>query len=85
MGFPELGYVSLVELESVKGRLGLGIERDLYFVGRFPLSVYAEAAWIAGHITDAEHLLAQAAATLSRAAGGPTPDPKLPPTADTKR
>lgn len=27
----ELGYFSLDELESVKGRLGLGIERDLYF------------------------------------------------------
>ena len=27
----ELGYFSLRELQSVKGRLGLGIERDLYF------------------------------------------------------
>jgi hypothetical protein len=27
----ELGYFSLDELESVKGPLGLGIERDLYF------------------------------------------------------
>ena len=25
----EMGYVSLKELESVKGRLGLGIERDI--------------------------------------------------------
>ena len=29
--FPELGYFSLNELESVKGPLGIGIERDLYF------------------------------------------------------
>lgn len=28
MGCPEWGYVSLNELKSVKGRLGLGIERD---------------------------------------------------------
>ena len=27
----ELGYFSLNELQSVKGPLGLGIERDLYF------------------------------------------------------
>jgi hypothetical protein len=29
--FPELGYFSLTELESVKDPIGLGIERDLYF------------------------------------------------------
>jgi len=85
MGFPELGSVSLAELESVKGRLGLGIERDLDFVGRFPLSAYAEAARIAGHITEAEPLLARAAAALSRTSGSPSPNPELPPTADTKR
>lgn len=27
----ELGYTSLRELESVRGRFGLGIERDLYW------------------------------------------------------
>lgn len=27
----ELGYFSLKELESVKGPLGLGVERDMYF------------------------------------------------------
>ena len=27
----ELGYFSLGELERVRGRLGIGIERDLYF------------------------------------------------------
>jgi Protein of unknown function (DUF2958) len=31
LGFPELGYVSLNELESVRGPLGLGIERDLHW------------------------------------------------------
>lgn len=29
--FPELGYFSLSELESVQGRFGPLIERDLYF------------------------------------------------------
>jgi len=85
MGFPELGSVSLAELESVKGHLSLGIERDLDFVGRFPLSVYAEAACVARRITETEHLLAQAAAALSRKSGGQLPNPELPPPADTKR
>ncbi len=66
MGCPELGYVSLAELQSVKGRLGLGIERDLYFTARYPLSVYAHAAQIAAGITESEHDLAQAAAALGR-------------------
>jgi len=69
MGTPELGYVSLAELESVKGRLGLGIERDLYFAPRFPLSVYAEAARRAGAVTESEPLLRQAAAVLARKRG----------------
>lgn len=62
MGCPELGYVSLSELQGVRGRLGLGIERDLSFVGRYPLSVYAEAARLLGRITESERLLVQAAA-----------------------
>lgn len=33
----EWGYFSLEELENTKGRLGLGIERDLY-CGEFPIS-----------------------------------------------
>jgi len=76
MGCPELGYVSLAELESVTGRLGLGIERDLYFTARFPLSVYARAAQIAGSITESEQALAHAAAALGRPS---PPHPELPP------
>jgi hypothetical protein len=37
LGFPELGYVSLNELKSVKGPLGIGIERDVYWTAK-PLS-----------------------------------------------
>src|SRR5260221_3333095 len=74
MGCPELGYVSLAELQRVKGHLGLGIERDLYFNARFPLSVYTRAAQIVGGITESEPLLAQAAAALGRPS-----DPELPP------
>jgi len=74
LGFPELGYVSLSELQAVKGRLGLGIERDLDFHARYPISVYARAAQIAGRITEAEALLALAASAL-----GKKPNPELPP------
>lgn len=66
LGCPELGTVSLSELERVKGLLGLGIERDLCFAPRYPLSVYAEAARRAGGITELSPLLAQAAAALGQ-------------------
>ena len=43
-GFPELGYVSLAELQSMRGRLGLPIERDLHFVATKAISAYAREA-----------------------------------------
>lgn len=49
-GFPELGYVSLQELESLRGRWVLPIERDLYFQGGKPISAYAREARLAGRI-----------------------------------
>ena len=52
MGFPELGGISLSELENYRGPLGLGIERDLYFKARGPISVYAEAARAARRIVE---------------------------------
>jgi hypothetical protein len=33
----ELGYISLTEMESIQGPLGIGIEQDLYFQQK-PLS-----------------------------------------------
>ncbi len=69
MGFPELGYVSLSELEGVKTVFGLGIERDLHFTARYPLSVYAEAARIASGIVEDDEALKQAAAKLAAERG----------------
>ena len=43
-GEPELGYVSLGELQSIRGRFGLGIERDLHFQTEKPLSEWMRAA-----------------------------------------
>lgn len=64
MGYPELGYVSLAELASLRGKLGLPIERDLHFVAAHPLSVYTEAARSQEEITTHFDQLAQAAARL---------------------
>lgn len=50
LGEPELGYVSLAEIRSVRGKLGLPVERDLYFTAQYPLSRYAKQARRAGMI-----------------------------------
>jgi hypothetical protein len=50
MGEPELGYVSLLELAAVRGKLGLPIERDLHFEADKPISAYADEARTRGHI-----------------------------------
>ena len=50
LGCPELGYVSITELASVRGRLGLPIERDLYFTASRSLSEYAAEAHRRGRI-----------------------------------
>lgn len=50
LGFPELGSVSISELESVRGKLGLPIERDLHFTAEQTLSAYADEARRLGRI-----------------------------------
>ena len=49
-GFPELGYVSLATLQSVRGPLGLHVERDLHFTASKPISDYAREARLAERI-----------------------------------
>jgi hypothetical protein len=49
-GFPELGYVSLAELQSVRGRLGLPVERDMHFIATKAISAYAREARLAERI-----------------------------------
>lgn len=51
MGFPELGCVSISELTALRGKLGLPVERDLSFEGKFPIAVYASAASHKEYIT----------------------------------
>jgi len=44
IGFPELGYVSLREIAEVRGKFGLGVERDLYFEPNKTLEEYTKIA-----------------------------------------
>lgn len=50
MGSPELGSVSLSEITSVSGPLGLPVERDMHFTAKKTLSAYAEEARKHGYI-----------------------------------
>ena len=44
LGEPELGYVSLQELEFARGPLGLPLECDLHFAPTKTIAAYAELA-----------------------------------------
>ena len=67
LGFdcPELGAASLAEIVAVDLSLGLKIERDLYFSGDFPLTVYAAAARSLGQVTEDSAALDAAAVCLA--------------------
>jgi len=51
MGHPELGYVSLHEIQTLRGNYGLPVERDRWFVADKILSQYAKEARREGRIT----------------------------------
>lgn len=63
-GFPELGYISLFELTTLRGRLCLPVERDQCFTATHPISVYAQAARMAWAITEEPAALQLAEAIL---------------------
>lgn len=44
LGAPELGFVSLDDLAELRGRMGLPIEKDIGFTGKYPITKYAEMA-----------------------------------------
>ena len=66
LGCPELGTVSLLELKGLRGNLGLRVERDRHFKAKYRLSVYAEAARLAGRIVLDRKSLDAAAAKLAQ-------------------
>ena len=50
LGSPELGYVSISEIASARGPMGLPVERDEHYAETRPLSVLAVLARKAGHV-----------------------------------
>lgn len=44
LGCPELGYVRVSEIESIRGSLGLPVERDLHFEAKKNIMEYAADA-----------------------------------------
>lgn len=50
LGSPELGFVSLEEIASVRGPMGLPVERDEHYRETRSISVLAELARRAGHL-----------------------------------
>lgn len=52
MGTPELGYVSLRELETLKGPFGLKVERDLHWKPEATIGTYADLARKAGRFVE---------------------------------
>jgi len=63
MGYPELGSVSLSELQAIRLPFGLTIERDRSFEAEYPIRVYAAAARTHSRIVfDSEKLQAAARA-----------------------
>ena len=44
VGCPELGYVSLTELKTIRGRFRLPVERDMHFKARGTIAQYAAHA-----------------------------------------
>jgi hypothetical protein len=49
-GTPELGYVNLTELQSLRGPGGLTVERDMSFKADKTLQAYADEAHSNGYI-----------------------------------
>lgn len=65
LGFPELGYVSITELLSIRGRFGLPVKRDSHFEGKHPIRIYARAANMKSRIvTDRSFLDSIASKTM---------------------
>lgn len=61
MGFPEMGYVDLEELQSLSvGPFGFSVFCNPLFEGKYPLSVYWKASKVRSCITRDEKLLMQA-------------------------
>ncbi len=57
MGFPEMGNVAISEIKSIKGVLGLPVERDGSFTGIAPLTIYWRASQENGQIVTSSSII----------------------------
>jgi len=73
LGFPELGSVSIAELQSLCFWEGRPVEADPHFCAEFPMSVFAEAARNEQGITSDHFALQHAAASLRQRQTQPKP------------
>ena len=75
LGFPELGSVSVSELQSLCFWEGMPVMRDEQFAAQFPMSVFVDAAWGEQAITDDQFALQHAAARIQsrRSRNAPRP------------
>ncbi|MCF0052860.1 DUF2958 domain-containing protein [Dyadobacter sp. LJ53] len=66
-GKPELSYVSITDLESIKhARLKVPmVEIDPAFDGKYPMSIYLEAAKVNKRVTEDEAMLREASLRLA--------------------
>ncbi len=57
MQSPELGYIDLFELASLRLPLNVSVQADEEFIGLYPISIYASAARECGAITQDQNVL----------------------------
>lgn len=70
---PELGYISIQEIMSLRGKWGMPVERDLHFDAKYPMSVFYDAARLNQYITEDESELHQASQRLKKSSPEITP------------
>lgn len=56
-GFPELGSVSITEIEEIRGKLNLPVERDQGFRSNLPVGMWSSLARETGSIASVEAAL----------------------------
>lgn len=73
LGFPELGYVDLDELNEIRIAGIFKVEQDYSFKPQYPMSIYAHAARINQFITTRDDVLGVAASEITKPDNSPKP------------
>lgn len=73
LGFPELGYVDLEELNEILIAGTFQVEQDYSFKPQYPMSIYAHTARMERFITTKEEMLSVAALEIQKPDIAPKP------------